>query len=345
MPAGHPGQAFPNVSAAHQPGGQRDMVHVLDLADAAGAMTLAAECAREFGTVQDGRFAAEARAIAHDLPRAAREVMARGWRAADIETIRIRGHLIEEAVLEPTPMDWIMAGTPNGRVYEFLLVLYGALLGEIFGWSTQQQGRLVLDVVPMPGYENELISFCSERELSWHTEDAFSPYRGDYVGLMCLRSPDNIPTTIATVDFGEVPADIAEVLGQPRFITAPDISHVAGTEGPCDAVAIFEEHESGMRLRIDRDFTQAREGDKDAARALEWITHELDHNLRDMRLEAGDVCFLDNHRVVHGRRPFTPRYNGRDRWLKRISVVRDGRRIRRALADPQLPVVGAPGTA
>ncbi|WP_370468558.1 TauD/TfdA family dioxygenase [Streptacidiphilus sp. P02-A3a] len=30
-------------------------------------------------------------------------------------------------------------------------------------------------------------------------------------------------------------------------------------------------------------------------------------------LEPGDAIFLDNYRVVHGREPFQPRYDGTDR--------------------------------
>jgi len=44
-------------------------------------------------------------------------------------------------------------------------------------------------------------------------------------------------------------------------------------------------------------------------------------------LRPGDVAFLDNYRVVHGREPFTPRYDGHDRWLKRVNLIRDIRRV------------------
>jgi alpha-ketoglutarate-dependent taurine dioxygenase len=49
-----------------------------------------------------------------------------------------------------------------------------------------------------------------------------------------------------------------------------------------------------------------------------------------MRMESGDFCFLDNYRVVHGRKPFKARHDGTDRWLKRVNVVRDLRKSRTA---------------
>jgi hypothetical protein len=39
-------------------------------------------------------------------------------------------------------------------------------------------------------------------------------------------------------------------------------------------------------------------------------------------LAAGDLLVIDNDRAVHGRTPFTPRYDGTDRWLKRSLVMR-----------------------
>ena len=40
-------------------------------------------------------------------------------------------------------------------------------------------------------------------------------------------------------------------------------------------------------------------------------------------LEAGDLLVVDNAVAVHGRSPFTPRFDGTDRWLQRTFVVSD----------------------
>jgi L-asparagine oxygenase len=45
-------------------------------------------------------------------------------------------------------------------------------------------------------------------------------------------------------------------------------------------------------------------------------------------LEPGDMVFVDNRLVVHGRIAFWPRYDGTDRWLHRIFVHLDNRRSR-----------------
>lgn len=45
-------------------------------------------------------------------------------------------------------------------------------------------------------------------------------------------------------------------------------------------------------------------------------------------LTPGDICFLDNYQVVHGRKPFQARFDGTDRWLRRLNIARDLRRSR-----------------
>ena len=40
-------------------------------------------------------------------------------------------------------------------------------------------------------------------------------------------------------------------------------------------------------------------------------------------LVAGDLLVVDNSVAVHGRTPFTARFDGTDRWLQRTFVVTD----------------------
>jgi enduracididine beta-hydroxylase len=63
---------------------------------------------------------------------------------------------------------------------------------------------------------------------------------------------------------------------------------------------------------------------------FEEVTRRFDEVIGDCVLEAGDFCFIDNYQAVHGRKPFEARFDGTDRWMKRINVVRDLRRSRDA---------------
>ncbi len=44
---------------------------------------------------------------------------------------------------------------------------------------------------------------------------------------------------------------------------------------------------------------------------------------RDVVIEPGCLLVLDNRRCVHARSDFKAYYDGRDRWLQRMAVVRD----------------------
>ena len=64
--------------------------------------------------------------------------------------------------------------------------------------------------------------------------------------------------------------------------------------------------DAGGRRRAAR----ARRGDRDAPH-------------RPSRSKPGDLLIIDNTVAVHGRSPFTPRFDGTDRWLQRTFVVSD----------------------
>lgn len=326
--------------------------------EAAQALSLAEACLSAYGSASAPEFQRDAPVLAADLPRGLRASVNAARLDDRLHALVIKGNHVDGASLEGTPTHWRDADTPGSRVHAVLLALYAALLGDAIGWATQQDGKLITDVLPIPGYEDSLVSSCSEQELGWHTEDAFSASRADYVGLYCLRSPERIPTTLAGVDLERVPGVIADVLAQERFLILPDSSHDAanntddGGANP-EAFARLAQQQKEQApvsvlggspdapvLRIDRDFTVARDGDADASEALRWIIAHLDEQLYDFVLEPGDVAFVDNRNVVHGRRSFRPRYDGQDRWLKRVNVVADLRRTRPDRAGADTRVIG-----
>ena len=53
-----------------------------------------------------------------------------------------------------------------------------------------------------------------------------------------------------------------------------------------------------------------------------------DYAATSLVLQSGQITFLDNRIVLHGRSSFQPRYDGRDRWLHRVYVHLDNRRSR-----------------
>jgi alpha-ketoglutarate-dependent taurine dioxygenase len=70
--------------------------------------------------------------------------------------------------------------------------------------------------------------------------------------------------------------------------------------------------------------------DEEAQAALNSLIRALDARLCEIVLQPGEYLFVDNYRTVHGRKSFTAKYDGTDRWLKRVNVTRDLRKSRGA---------------
>lgn len=323
---------------------------VLTPQEAADIREQLAELSGRYESVEDLRFHQLAAVYAHELPRRVREEMI-DFRATEPASalLIVSGFPIDGEKIGATPHHWETEAT-GGRAKEeaMLLVLLGSLLGDCIGWSTQQDGRLVHDIFPIKGNEKEQLGTGSEQLLWWHVEDAFHPYRGDYLGMACLRNPDRVPTTFAAMaDLELDPAHLA-ALFEPHFTIRPDESHLqknkkSDRELNCTLSAAYERIEKmnsqaekiavlfgdpgAPYIRLDPYFMDRVE-DEAAQQAFDALVKTVDAKLEDLVLETGDFCFIDNYQGVHGRRPFKARYDGQDRWMKRINVTRDLRKSR-----------------
>ena len=200
--------------------------------------------------------------------------------------------------------------------------------------------------MPTPGQEETKSANSSRSVLDLHTEDAFHPYRCDYLGLLCLRNIDEVPTSYAELQLDALSPTDRQVLSEPRFLVKPDETHLVGSaEGPPawlidEPVPLLFGGPDLPYLRFDDFFAEPLPGDVEAAAAMTALSEALAKAEQEALLAPGDALFVDNYRAVHGRRPFTARYDGTDRWLKRVSVSRDLRRSRDARASTASRVVG-----
>jgi Fe(II)/alpha-ketoglutarate-dependent arginine beta-hydroxylase len=294
-----------------------------------------------YDTAEAEEFLYEAPVLAHQLPSRVQDLLNR-VRQEEFPACIIAGHRVDDTAIGPTPPHWKTRQVPSPALaQEAVAVLYACLLGEVFGWATQQDGYLIHEVLPIRGYEQEQVGFSSEALLTWHTEDAFHPLRGDYLILTCLRNPDSASTTIGSIDGVELDPACVDVLFQPRFTIRPDESHLPKNNTTGDAELFEDVEQMNNRpeplaplfgdpaqpyIRVDPYFMDVVEGDGDAAKALGTLVQAMDEQMTDVVLQPGDVCVLDNYRVVHGRKPFAARFDGTDRWLKRLNVTRDLRK-------------------
>jgi Fe(II)/alpha-ketoglutarate-dependent arginine beta-hydroxylase len=260
----------------------------------------------------------------------------------------VSGLSVDEDELGPTPSHWRNSqyDSPAFR-HEIFFLLCASVLGDVFGWATQQDGRTMHDVLPIRGHEHYEIGSNSLQHLSWHTEDAFHPCRGDYVALMCLKNPDLVETVVcdgADVDWSEV--DV-EALFEAEFTQLPDNSHrpenasertgdpvvdrlrarsfaliQSWNDDPVKRPVLFGDPHDPY-LTLDPYHMKTEGWPERSATAFQGLCDQIEANLRGVALRPGDTIFLDNFRAVHGRKSFRARYDGSDRWLKRLNITRN----------------------
>jgi Fe(II)/alpha-ketoglutarate-dependent arginine beta-hydroxylase len=309
---------------------------------------LLSELAEAHGTIEDPELIRRAPVLACSLPPHLLEFLEEFRTCEPSAVCLVSGLDMDERVLGPTPEHWRNTEHASTSLpQEIFFLLCAARLGDVFGWSTQQDGRIMHDVLPIKGHEHYELGSNSLQHLSWHTEDAFHPCRGDYVALMCLKNPDLAETMVC--DAGDLDWDALDVeaLFEAEFTQMPDNSHLpqntaqstgnpvqdrlrarsfaliqSWNENPVKRPVLFgDRHDPYMAL--DPYHMKKDDWSDRMLRAFQDLCDQIEKNMQDISLRPGDCAFIDNFRAVHGRKSFRPRYDGSDRWLKRLNITRN----------------------
>lgn len=296
-------------------------------------------------TLTDPGLVAQVAARAHELPAEVRHAMRPPQTSAGAAIVSRLP--LDDAECGPTPPSWreaaLWSGDSSTRScsleLDIVMLLLARSAGEPFGWQGQQDGRLVNNIVPAAGHEHEQSGASSKTLLSPHTEDAFHPGRAHLLMLSCLRNPDRVGTTVSSVRRVELSARQRRLLSTPVLPILPDVSYGSGydraTATPVPTLwSASENHgETGdLTMRYDPAYTPLDDADPEYRSAYAHLTDELERVCVTAALEPGELLLVDNDVAVHGRVPFTARYDGTDRWLKRVNIRLPDRRRRDAEA-------------
>jgi len=211
-------------------------------------------------------------------------------------------------------------------------------IAEMLSYEAEGYGRLFQDIIPMKSMANNQTSVSSNVELEIHTEQAFSKLRPDILSLACLRGDVNALTHILPIQkiIDNVTSEEMELLKQPLWNTGVDLSFkINGNEfidgdirGPFSIINDNNDNNENNKksdknytLLFDQDLMKGIEEQYDVMikRIVDiYYKERISHNLKQ-----GEIVLIDNRRAVHGRSPFKPKYDGKDRFLIRCFATFD----------------------
>ena len=249
--------------------------------------------------------------------------------------------LISGYFTEPVPDTPLVANSNADACPEATraLLQFADDIGCAVGYDREQGGALIQDIFPVQASEHHQVSSSSKAMLGSHTETAFHPHKPRYVLLLCLRGDSQAATTYADVYdiIAHLSDQAIEVLQSNEFVTTIDPSFMSNGE-PDATVCVTPLTSIGRSDRSTLERGKGHEPDHGwslvydellmsgtttrAKRALTELHGAVKASTKLVVLQQGDLLVIDNDRAVHGRTPFTPRYDGTDRWLKRSLVVR-----------------------
>lgn len=176
------------------------------------------------------------------VPSGLEEALRTVMRAPDPMTGRlvVRGLLACLTDPGPTPAHWREARTESTRALDLAVRIVASAVGSVFGWTGQQDGRLVHNILPNREAAHQQVGASSAVPLYWHSEDAFHPQRAGVLLLACVRNDEGVGSRVASVREAGLTDRQRQVLSSPGAAILPDDSYPqtsrkSGGRTPCAA--------------------------------------------------------------------------------------------------------------
>lgn len=243
------------------------------------------------------------------------------------------------AGVRPTPAEHLKPGERNLFAPD---VYRGALIGIAdwygYGYTTQQNAAIHNNIVQVQKLaEVAGHSASAPHELGLHVEDAsynlgegrdISP---DFLTLHYYRNPNLVPTIVSMPDWSDLSRETRDMLSEEWFYNRTNPAQGGENNNPATPVSVLYGPQNDPWLRLNTAKLDM-ETYEPAQRAALWeIYSHLEGRRTELALKAGQIAIIDNRRVLHGRPAFKPgqepRYDGTDRWQRRLVVSNDASRI------------------
>lgn len=271
-----------------------------------------------------------------DLVERLREFRERG---NDSGYLLLRDLPVDESELPETPSSTPAPADRPLLAMEAWLALVGCQLGLPTGYRELRAGTVFQDIYPSPG-AHYLSSETSETLLEFHTEMTYHRRQPHYVMLACSRADHErrAATLVSSIRRAApllAPADRERLHGRSVPCRVDVAFRPDGEPEPVAAVAVLSGPADDPLLGYDRELMCP--DDPETAASLSALSGALDQVVEEVYLRPGDLIIVDNYRTTHARTPFTPRWDGRDRWLHRMYI-----RVPERLSEPAYPAEVVP---
>lgn len=266
-------------------------------------------------------------------------------RGAKVLLIDTQGHARCD---DPTPVRHLTPADCNLFVPDLLRGFVLGLAGLYgYGFTTQQQGLIHNNIIPVQEHAQTVGHNASSAvDLALHTEVAsynLGPQRDispDFVTLHFYRNQPIVPTLVAIPEWHELPAAVLEVLRQPWFFNQTSPAQGGQRNNAEQPVSVLYGPEDDPWIRLATSQLHARRYADDQRAALSTFVDHLNERAVELPTGAGMIVLMDNRRTLHGRPAHAPaqapRYDGTDRWQRRITASSDPARIRAFEAAPRV---------
>lgn len=255
-----------------------------------------------------------------------------------LESFRDAGNEAGYLLLRGLPVDDALPATPTSTpapedrpliAAEAWLALAGRVLGLPTGYHELRAASLYHDVYPSPG-AHYLSSETSETLLEFHTEMAYHRHQPQYVMLACSRADhERVAATLVASVRRVLP--LLDERHRRQLLAEPvpcrvDVAFRGGDpEGPVTSVQVLSGDADDPLLGYDRELLSPET--PAATEAVAALTAALDAVTEPVKLTPGDLIIIDNCRTTHARTPFSPRWDGVDRWLHRMYIRVPGQMV------------------
>jgi L-asparagine oxygenase len=268
-------------------------------------------------------------------------------RHSDTPGVMLVRNLPADPELPPTPVDGRPSTQKKTFVAESVLLGLSQLLGEPVGFTTEKDGQLVHDVVPVSAGATSQTNQSSQVFLNFHNDivyDEIGRYdvpNPDFLVLHCLRQDRAKEAVTYYADARDVSRsldhDTVETLRAPLFrLNAPGsyVREVAnGTEVLSSPVPIISGPSGSPEIVVSANGVHGLT--QEAARALRDLQETCQEVAHQVKLEPGTALLINNRKGLHARSQFPAQHDGHDRWLQRTYLRRNlwSIRYRRAPGD------------